>query len=644
MSISGRKGMKAQTEIIIVLAVVIVGAVAVLFATKTINLLPPEPESISLLKNSLRTDIHNRITADAISIIKKVAAGGGHLDLQANPQIPSLDYSGSKVAFWQFANLSIPRTNQDFEAAIAKGIKESLKDLDPNKFESVKGKDVKIESPRSVEAKIGGTEVSVKVDMPVSVEGYGFEGPIEVKIPSKLGKAIDFANELVGKSQKKELEYRDNDETGQPTTKVLGVLENRYFERFTLDAMRKYSDVDQFGNPLIPTEGVLTGCSTPPINKEWSEIKPEMQNLINGMLENTYTAGKVPAGITDSSRYPAYVLPVFTDLDAKFFLGEDLNEKSFQLFQNNPVSPGRVVVKTENFPYTSTCISPPYRVLYFLIFPVVAEVGDEDLKLKFAFHTYVNGYEPGDYKDLGVVLDFFEDELRRCNTASCPAKITLRDGSGPVAFSQVSFSYCNIGRTDREGVLEANIPCGISILEISDKDHKTYRTLAGSDSLKDKTITLSRTTQINLRIFNLELVNQSGVYTISDVKPNAENFTLAILQGDKPTYLTTSKDTEATNQIPTGEDIILSTDVRKEGTVLGGFVAKGKIDESTIDMWLYNPIFKDGYSQEDAAAALSTRDLLTTISVACGEKLKASLPVTFDAVDETRLKGLVCNS
>jgi len=663
--------MKAQTEIILVLGIVIVAIAAVLFATNTVSLLPPEPESVSALKASLKTDVQNRINAESISIIRTVAANGGYLDLNTDPKPPTHDYNGVKIAFWQYGNASLARGRGDFEKTISTGIKESLKTLNSDSFSGLEGKDVKIESVRNVEVKINDNDISVKADLPVSVEGYGFGGPVETKIQSKLGQAIDFANDLIGKSQKKELNFAEPDEKGEATGKPLGTLENRYFERFLINAIQSYTDVDEFDNPRIPSQGILTGCETPPVQKTWFQIKPEMESLVEAVLANTYTAGKVPLGITNRSRYPAYVLPIHSDLDVKFSLGQKLDEKSFQLYQNNGINPGKVIIKTQNFGYTSICMSPPYRVLYFLFFPVVTEIGNDDFKLRFAFHNYVNGYQPGDFKDLGLVLNFFEDDVIKCNTAACPAKIKLLDTGGPVPFADVSYSYCNLGKTDKDGIIETTVPCGISLLEIWDKDHKAYQSIRSSDELKDVTIALSKQRDIKLHIYNMEIEYNPDTeeFSIVDVQPNKESFTLAVSSLDGiPVYIKSSKDTEITRLVQTEETVILNSVVKRSGLLLGGTDAIGIIPETLTDLWIYNPIIKNGYPstslpnpasptdpietklqkeqdpenqkviQANTANQILIRAGLTNVTLTCASKLNVTLPISTTSVDANLLK------
>lgn len=662
---SSSRNLKGQTEIIIVLGVVVVAVVGVLFATRTISLLPPEPESVSALKASLRADIERTVSATAVSVAKQVAANGGYLSLDADPKPPALDYLGNKVAYWQFANISAARSRGDFESAISKGMKEALQKIDPKSFKGFEGKNIEIYTPRSIEVKINNKDFSAKADIPIFVENYPFGSPIEVKISSRLGDSIDFASQLIGKSQKKELQYKESDEQGNPTNKVLGVVENRYFERFTANAIRAYSDVDIFGNPKIPSEGIITDCATPPISKDWFQIKPEMENLIDGILSNTYTAGKVPIGISNSSHYPAYVVPIFTDLDVKFSLGQNLDEKSFQIYHNNSVDPSKVIVRPEHLPYSASCFSPPYRVLYFLFYPVVTEVGDDDFKLKFAFHTYLNGYEPGDWKDLGIVLDYFEEDIRKCATASCPAKITVLDGAGSVEGAEISYSYCRLGRTDREGTLETNVPCGISLLQVTDKDHKPFSSIVGSDSLFDTTIFLSKTGPINLHIHNIEFfldrVNDTFAYKVSDVRPNADEFTLAINALDQPPVFVRSSSHESqTALIPNNQYVTFSTIVQRGDSILGGFDAFSIVPEGVTDIWIYNPVFKNGIPQQplpnpgaqndEANFNATARNLevtsliraaMTNVTIACGRQAGAILPFGSSPANETRLRGCV---
>ena len=417
---------KGQAEIIVVFAVAIVAIVAVLFATKTIDITPAAPSNIASLQGSLSGDIISVLSADASAVVKQVGDNGGYLDLTSLPDVVEKD--GVKTAYWQFANQLLPRTRAQIASEISKGLKDKAKQITASQFSSVSGKNVQIASPTNVEATIRDGDILLRVTMAVSVEGYPISQPFEVVVPSKLGKSIDIASDIVTKNSK-----------------------DRLFELFTANSIRAYGARDELGYPLVPSVVLEEGCGKG-FTRRWENVKPEMETLLKGMLENVYTAGKVPSGIDNSSTYPVNVLPVLADSDVKFSLGvKELDQQSFQMY------PNPFTVRTENILYLPTCVSQPKLASYVMFFPVIADIGsdDENSKLRFALHVYLKGYNPGNYNDLKVNLEYFKEDIAVCKQALCDGKVTVIDGNGPVKYAQVTYAGCYLGKTDSQGLLKA---------------------------------------------------------------------------------------------------------------------------------------------------------------------------------------------
>ena len=71
-------GFKGQSQLLIILGILVFAIVVILFATNTINLLPPETKEIAQLKESLRADVEQRLRGDAFEVVKKVSEQGGY--------------------------------------------------------------------------------------------------------------------------------------------------------------------------------------------------------------------------------------------------------------------------------------------------------------------------------------------------------------------------------------------------------------------------------------------------------------------------------------------------------------------------------------------------------------------------------------
>lgn len=555
--------MKGQTEIIIVLGVVVIAAFAVLFATNKINLSPPEPESISQLKETLRADLEKQIAADSFDIVKKVASNGGYLDAAKSPI--SLDYKNSNVPYWQFTNTSLVRTRADFEFELSKGIKDAISKISAAELTEKFGKEVRLD-PRSVEAKILDRRIDLKIDMPASLEGFYLQNPIEISVPVKLGEAIKFATETIEKS-----------------------ITERVFESFTIGSILAYQVRGDDGNPTIPSYGILRGCGKS-IHRTWWDVKPEMETLLKGMLDNVHTAGKVPVGIQNRSTYLANSLPVFTGLETSFSLGAStLDERSFQMFPN-PLDEKTIFVM-----FTPICISPPYQLNYWLLYPVVGEVGDSEFKLKFAFNVYINGYKPGDIGDVSVTLDAWKRENSICQKAVCDAKIRVTDAKGPVSGAQVSYAGCYLGLTDEKGIVQDKVPCGrISLLEISKADHNLYSKLAGFDELKDKAVNLQRRPLLKLNLYNIEMTNTSGKLKVLDVKPNNYEVSISFNYPSGPVSLFTQSSYLVTKDANPGPAVSMGYSVKEGEKNLGGFGYQLEIPEADSELWLYSPVLVEG--------------------------------------------------
>ena len=161
--------------------------------------------------------------------------------------------------------------------------------------------------------------------------------------------------------------------------------------------------------------------------------------------------------------------------------------------------------------------------------------------------------------------------------------------------------------------------------------------------------------------FYLDQVNNTFAYKVASIYPNTDTFTLAVNPLDQPPLFTKSTNAEASiDNIPTNQYVTLSTVVQRGSTLLGGFDAFSVIPEGTTDIYIYNPVLKNGIPQNqipnpgvkndganfnataDNLATISlVRSALTNVTIQCGKQAGAILPFGSAAANETRLKGCV---
>ncbi len=570
------KRLKGQTEIVIVLAILVIVVAVVVLSFGGIVKKPPLPENLAGLGQSLQTEVEKAVLDSSRSAAKVVAQNGGYLSTANLPV--TVDYRGSKVAYWQFSNISLSLNRDQISKEIAKGVKESLKNIDPQVLSSKIGKPVSLGNVNDarVDVQIKDTEILITIGLSLSLDNFGVTDQLEVSVPSTLGKSLDFATELISKN----LEKNRNDRGEE--------YENRFFEWFTLTSLYSYRLNGVDGQPKVPaTGGPLVGCGKG-IYKTWFDVKPEMETLLRGALKNVYIVGTTPRNITATSSFQPHTLPVYTDQKVSFGLGEPLSEKSFQMYPN-PLS-----IRTVAAPYTTLCVSPPVVVNYWLLYPVVAEVGEGDDKFRFAFTVFVDGDGPGEYKDATRVIDLWKQQVETCQEAQCDGTIVVEDGDGPLGLAHVNYAGCYLGRTDRNGVLSTKVPCGISVLEVSKGDHILFSEVAGSTDLEYKLVHLTQTPTLKLNLMLVELTNQSGSLKVTNVEPNSKDLSLIFKTGEHQVNIQSNDGTALTKDVLPGVNSVVASVRTGIGDPLGGLFTDLLVPEGNKELWVYVPVLKDG--------------------------------------------------
>src|SRR3989338_8081969 len=117
--------LKGQTEIVIVLAILIIVVAVAAITFGGIVKKAPLPENLASLGQSLETEIQTAVLDSSRSTLRAVASNGGYLSTTGLPV--AADYHGHKIAYWQFGNLTLAMNREQVAKEIAKGVKDSLK-------------------------------------------------------------------------------------------------------------------------------------------------------------------------------------------------------------------------------------------------------------------------------------------------------------------------------------------------------------------------------------------------------------------------------------------------------------------------------------------------------------------------------------
>ncbi len=574
--VSKSKSLKGQTEIVIVLAILVIVIAVVMFSFGGIVKKPPLPENLAGLGDSLKTEVEKSVLDGSRTAVKTASLNGGYLSTTNLPV--TVNYKGSNVAYWQFTNISFALSRDQVAKEIAKGVKESLKNIDPQVLSSKIGKPVSLGNVNdaTVNVEIKDVEIVVKIGLPLSLDNFGVADQLEISVPSTLGKSLDFATDLITKNLQKNRNDRGEE------------YENRFFEWFTLTSLYSYRLNGVDGQPKVPaTSGPLIGCGKS-IYKTWFDVRPEMENLLKGALKNVYIVGTTPKNITSTSSFQSHTLPIYTDQKVSFDLGEPLSEKSFQMY------PNPLTVRTVAAPYTTLCVSPPVVVNYWLLYPVVAEVGQGEDAFRFAFTVYVNGDGPGEYQSATRVIDAWKQQVQTCQQAQCDGTVVVEDADGPLGLAHVNYAGCYLGRTDRNGVLSTKIPCGISVLEINKGDHILFSEVSGSTDLEYKIVHLSKTPTLKLNLVLVEFSNQLGSLKVDSVESNTKEVSLAFKTGDNQITLQSNDGFALTKDVSPGVNSVVSLVRTGTGDTLGGLFADYIVTEGNKELWVYVPVLKDG--------------------------------------------------
>ncbi|MCK4715096.1 MAG: hypothetical protein KAT35_05940, partial [Candidatus Aenigmarchaeota archaeon] len=260
MALRTTEGRKAQTSIIIILALAIFFAIVILFAWQRLAIEGPETGGVSELKRLLRERVEERIYTGAYETLETIGKQGGYLDIPS----PSIYFGQGRVSYWQMCQHGFIPPLDNVTQDIGEGMKRYLNSWELEEFE---GKQVLKQeiNASDVEIILSPRHIIVRVWMHITIDGYKLDLPLEIDMDSDFLTLYNFASDFI----------QDN-------------LEGRHFETFIASIFyHSYEDTDNIGNPnFLPNLGVLTECGQT-IYKTWDEIA----RVIKGMV--SYSLGHI---------------------------------------------------------------------------------------------------------------------------------------------------------------------------------------------------------------------------------------------------------------------------------------------------------------------------------------------------------------
>ncbi len=467
-------GFKGQTELILIVGIIVVVAVviALTFSTGLI-----EPSNLGPDERNTKESVESFIRTGAYDTIGEMGLHGGYLDGAAE----SVTFLGQEVPYWQESGqLSVP----DITANLAQGVETYISE-NKDVFAESMDKDVTIGEPQ-VTATVLPSQVKLTVYMPVTVGDSSLPQPFIVNIPTKLGDIYEFSQSFVTENN-----------------------QQRFFEYFTLSSII-LSPFDD-GVQEVPTMIYLTQCGEF-VSKNWWEIQPDMLDVIERTLANTYMPSKAPIDFRTTTGQPKYSLTSFNgkgyeDIDVSFYLPDD-----FELERSNfDFTPEPLMAFAKPVPLTTVCHSEPIYVNYYLRFPVIVRIEDPLTQdsFQYAVEVYIKDNQPGSWGDVSGYQTTAEAEI--CGSPACPMYLEVLDISGrPVSGAGVTFMGCSIGRTDSQGRLSASAPCGIGPLKIYESGFDVYDVVHSSTEIEDMEVVMTGMPVVNLQFFEVVIDNVSA--------------------------------------------------------------------------------------------------------------------------------------
>ncbi len=589
---------RGQTEIIVVLGIVVVAIVVITYAYQSGMFTGSDvPQAIKAKYDSVKASFESLVMDGAQNTMGKLSLYGGYLD-NSSFALGSVIFLGKEVPYWQYnGQVKYPDVKSNF----IQGLRDYLANNKDTVAESLNMAGVDLGDPQ-VSANFLTNKIVITVNMPVVIDGTKVSKPYTVEVQTRLNEIDEFSRGLASYDASK-----------------------RPFEYYTLSSM-VISPIEQDVH-AVPMFIFLTECGEY-VFKSWWDVKPAMENVIKTTLAQTYMPGKAPNNTMMTSGSPKYSLvPIngkrYDTLDVAFQLPDDfsLDQAEFQF------TPDPIMVTSKIIPMVGQCQSDPVYVNYYVSYPVIVRVKDPLTQnvFQFALHVFIKDNKPGDWAASGYESDI---QKQICSNPQCAADLAVRDSSSrPVDYASISFMGCNLGTTNSQGILRSPAPCGLGPIQVYKQGYDTYSRMESSDRLSGLTISLVKTPVINAHFYGVIVQNLSlnGKY---DISQNAVN----VIETGQAVYMNfydmaNIKSYQAgynsgggrISGMPAGYYVIGGTLLSK-GNELGSFIINYTLSEGLDgkDLYIYLPDELGYQSLTDSGQKAGATVTLTNVLIKCG--------------------------
>ncbi len=486
------KNPKGQVTIFIIIAIIIIGAIALFLFFKQGIGIRNIPASIQPVYNSFVSCMEDRANT-GIDILE---SQGGYISLPefepGNSYMPfssQLDFLGNPIPYWYYVsgnNLQkeqVP-SKEDMEKSLASFIDDGIANCN---FENYYSEGFEINEGTSLTSvSIKNSNVDVRINMNMQIikgQDTAVIGTHNIAVKSSLGTLYNSAKNVYAKEQKE-----------------------LFLENYGIDSMRLYAPVD----------GVEITCSP----KTWDAEKI-FSDLHDAIETNTLALKTQPP----SAKNEKYFFVSGVGDNVRF-----INSRSWSSsFEVLPASDNSLIANPvgnqQGLGIIGFCYVP-YHFVYNIKYPVLVQVYNGNEVFQFPLAVIIQGNKPRTALNSTAIAGVSD----LCNYKNTPVSVRVHDTDLNSVDSIISYECfgesCDIGKTS-SGILTADFPQCINGNIVAKADgfkeaRYTYSTTSGgsADIILDKLYSLN----VNLKLNGANYNGNAMIYFSSDTDSKVVNY------------------------------------------------------------------------------------------------------------------------
>jgi len=488
------KSKRSQVTLFIIIALMIVGGIALFFAFKDKLIVQKVPERFQPIYNYFTScveenaEIGAQILGERAGYIKVPDFVPGS---EFMPSSSQLSFFGQPVPYWYYVsgnNLikeQIPNKGE-MEEQLEDFLEEKVFDCDFSNFE-MQGFFIALEEPKA-NVKINDNNIDVDLNVKMTVsdgEETAQIREIDSKIHSKLGKFYNLAREIYDKEKKE-----------------------AFLENYGIDVLRLYAPVD----------GVELDCSP----KVWvvDEVVNDVKRALSANVGALKLNGDYYTLKNKENKY--FVVDLKTDEQVNFMYSEtwptkiEVEPSDAGILVAEPVGmqPGLGIL---GFCYV------PYHFVYDLSYPVLIQIHDGLELFQFPVVVVIRGNLPREALPVES-LSYEEPEL--CKYKNQEVSVYTYDSNLNPVEADISFkcftNVCDIGKTEifgNDAVLQTEFPqCvnGFILASADGYDTKKFKISTNQENIADILLDKLYEQEVILKVGGRETSEQALIYFEGD--------------------------------------------------------------------------------------------------------------------------------